>query len=203
METTAPVPTHHAHYPGFSGLSGALAALSMSVGRTEVSAWAADLVALVAGDRLVDVGCGPGNATRFAAKRGAAVTGIDPADVMLRVARRLSVAKRVDYRIGRAEELPVPDKSATVVWTLSSVHHWADVAAALSEVRRVLTPGGRFVAIETRTTPGARGHASHGWTDAQAEAFSALCADIGFTSRRIATTTADRRPRIAVVAVSE
>ena len=48
---------------------------------------------------------------------------------------------------GTAENLPVPEHSATVVWSVATVHHWADVTAGLAEVRRVLSPGGRFLVI--------------------------------------------------------
>ena len=67
--------------------------------------------------------------------------------------RSLAIA----YVAGAAEALPVPDDDATVVWSIATVHHWADLDAGLDEVRRVLAPGGRFVAIERQTTPGAAG----------------------------------------------
>ena len=64
----------------------------MTIGRDGDARLAAELTELTAGDRLVDVGCGPGAAARFAAGRGARVTGVDPAPVMLDVARRLTRA---------------------------------------------------------------------------------------------------------------
>jgi ubiquinone/menaquinone biosynthesis C-methylase UbiE len=48
------------------------------------------------------------------------------------------------------------------------VHHWHDLDAGLAEVRRVLRPSGRFLAIERQVEPGATGLASHGWTAEQA-----------------------------------
>ena len=63
----------------------------------------------------------------------------------------------------------------------------------------MLTPGGRFAAIERHTKPGATGHASHGWTDDQAEAFASLCRSSGFTHVEIAHH-AGRRGLVAVVA---
>jgi hypothetical protein len=47
---------------------------------------------------------------------------------------------------GAAEDLRLSDRSATVVWSLATVHHWRDVAA----VHRALSPGGRFLAVERR-----------------------------------------------------
>ena len=186
-------PNHPAHHRGFSGLSGVLAALSMTIGRDGDARVASELTHLVPGDRLVDLGCGPGAAVRFAARRGVQVTGIDPAPVMLRVGHRLTRAREATYLEGAAEAIPLPDASATVVWALATVHHWPDVEAGLAEVGRVLAPGGRFLAAERRTTPGATGLASHGWTDAQADAFAALCRDVGFVDVGVATHEGRRR----------
>lgn len=196
------VPNHHAHYPGFAGPSGLLAALSMSVGREADAAVAIELTGLSAADRLVDLGCGPGTAARRAARLGATVIGVDPAPVMLRVARMLDRSGRVSYTEGHAEALPLPDRSATVVWSIASVHHWPDLEAGLAEVRRVLEPGGRFLAIERHTEPGATGLASHGWTDGRAAAFADTCRAAGFANLRIEPRRAGRRSLIAVLGTS-
>ncbi len=69
-----------------------------------------------------------------------------------------------------------------MVWSLATVHHWADVGAGLAEVERVLAPGGRFVVLERRIAdPHAGGVAGHGWTTDQRDAFAGLCASRGFT----------------------
>ena len=201
MIERASVPNHHADYPGFSGPSGLLAALSMVGGRAGDARLVARLSGLAPGDLVVDIGCGPGVAARHAARLGANVTGIDPAPIMLRVARlltRSSVA--VCYVAGAAEALPVPDDSASIVWSIATVHHWADIDAGLREVRRVLRGGGRLVAIERRTRPGARGHAGHGWTDSQAEAFADHCREHGFVDVRVEHDASGRRSTVSVIA---
>ena len=197
------VPNHHANHAGFSGPAGLVAALSMIGGRDGDARLAARLSGLGPDDAVVDVGCGPGVAARHAARLGAGVTGVDPAPVMLRVARlltRSSVAVR--YVAGTAEALPVPDDSASVVWSIATVHHWADIDAGLREVRRVLRDGGRLVAIERRTRPGARGHAGHGWTDDQAEAFAEHCREHGFADVRVERNTIGRRSTVSVIATA-
>ena len=83
---------------------------------------------------------------------------------------------------GTAESLPLADRVANVAWSLATVHHWRDLAVGLAEVRRVLRPGGRFLALERHTVAGATGVASHGWTDDQADAFADYCRDAGFTT---------------------
>jgi ubiquinone/menaquinone biosynthesis C-methylase UbiE len=96
----------------------------------------------------------------------------------------------VRYRKGTAEALPLPDGAATVVWSLATVHHWHDLDAGLREVRRVLRPSGRFLAVERWAEPGASGHASHGWTDDQAQLFAERCRAAGFSVVQV-----DRHPR--------
>lgn len=201
MSTGQPlVPNHHANYPGFAGLTGLLAAVSMA-GREGDARLAEQLSHLKPGDRVVDIGCGPGTAVRRAARLGASAVGVDPAPVMLRVARiltRSSGAAR--YDTGAAESLPLPDRSASVLWTIASVHHWVDLDAALTEARRVLSPAGRLVAIERRTKPGARGYASHGWTEEQAAAFADLCRNHGFIDVEVGHHQTGRRKTLSVTA---
>jgi ubiquinone/menaquinone biosynthesis C-methylase UbiE len=193
------VPNHHAHYPGFTGLTGCLAAVSMVIGGRGDARLAGRLSELSARDSLVDVGCGPGTAARWAARQGASVAGVDPAAVMLRVARALTRhPDGVRFREGRAEALPLPDASVSVMWSIASVHHWTDLDAGLREARRVLTSGGRLVAIERHTRPGARGLASHGWTDEQARSFADQCVAHGFTGDRVDRHESGRRRTVSV-----
>lgn len=195
------VPNHHANYPGFAGIGGLAAAASMAVGRQSDARLAEKLSGLQAGDTVVDIGCGPGTAIRRAARLGTSVIGVDPAPVMLRVARLLTGSSgTVRYLPGAAEALPLPDGSVSVVWTIASVHHWADLQAALGEARRVLGPNGRLVAIERRCRPEARGHGSHGWTDDQATAFADLCREHGFIDVEVGSHTAGRRKTLSVTA---
>jgi ubiquinone/menaquinone biosynthesis C-methylase UbiE len=202
MNDAACVPNHHAHHAPFAGITGLLAALSMTVGRDGDARLAAELSGLAAGDRVVDVGCGPGVAARHAATLGADVTGVDPAAVMRRVARLTTRRSNVRYVDGTAESLPLAEASTDIVWSLATVHHWADVDAGLDEARRVLRAGGRLVAIERHAEPGARGHASHGWTDDQANEFAARCRAHGFGPVRVGHHRDGRRSTISVTATA-
>jgi ubiquinone/menaquinone biosynthesis C-methylase UbiE len=188
MPTPPPaVPNHHADHPGFSGIVGALAGASM-LARGSVARLAADLTGVGPDDHVVDVGCGPGPAAREAARRGATVTAVDPASVMLALARRTTRSGvDVTWLEGTAEALPVADGVASVLWSLATVHHWRDVEAGLAEAARVLAPGGRLLVVERRTRPGARGLASHGWTRPQAEAFADLSRSAGFPDAAVET----------------
>ena len=196
-------PNHHADYPGFRGVAGIVAALSMVFGRKDDAQLAVRLSGVGSGESVVDLGCGPGVAVRYAARRGATVSGVDPAPVMLRVARLLTRSSaRVRYAKGAAEEIPLPEESASVVWSIATVHHWSDIDTGLREVRRVLLPGGRLVAMERRAEPGARGHGSHGWTDEQAAAFADRCREHSFTDVRLERATIGRRSTVSVVATA-
>jgi len=190
---------HHADHPGFVGVAGLLAGLTMIVGRGAVARLAADLASVSHADHVVDIGCGPGTAAREAARRGARVTGVDPASVMLWLARTLTRDRAaITWAEGTAEDLRQPDGCATVVWSLATVHHWKDVTAGLAEAKRALAPGGRFLAIERRVRPGATGLASHGWTDRQAESFAAQCQTAGYEDVRVKEHTPGRRTVLVV-----
>ena len=97
----------------------------------------------LAGQRILDVGCGTGRLAAVLAERRARVWGVDPSEEMLQQAR-LSAGKSVGLRRGRGEELPFKD-----AWfdraVLRTVVHLVDRARALPELARVLVPGGRAV----------------------------------------------------------
>jgi SAM-dependent methyltransferase len=127
--------------PDFTGLAGLIAALSMVFGRKGDARLAVRLSGMESGDMVVDVGCGTGVAVRHAVRRGAIVTGVDPAPVTLGVARLLTFRPaKARYVEGAAEAIPLPEGSASVVWSIATVHDWADIDAGLREVRRVLAP---------------------------------------------------------------
>lgn len=92
------------------------------------------------GTALLDVGCGAGRFARIAADRGAAVHGLDATPELLAIAR--SRVHGAEFRQGDLEELPWPVDAFDVVTGFNSLFIAADMAAALTEVRRVLRPGG-------------------------------------------------------------
>ena len=201
MQDSHAPPNHHADYPGFAGVAGLVAALSMVFGRKGDAELAVRLSQMGPSDIVVDIGCGPGVAVRYAARLGATVFGVDPTPVMLRVARLLTRPRaRVRYLDGAAETIPLPDVSASVVWSIATVHHWSDIDAGLLEVRRVLLCGGRLVAMERRAQPGAQGHQSHGWTDEQVMVFADRCRKHGFINVHLERAAIGRRSTVSVVA---
>jgi SAM-dependent methyltransferase len=87
-EATLLTPNHHRDHPGFSGVTGWIAVMSMRRRGSDGAELAIGLTNLTRGDRLVDIGCGPGVAARRAAEQGVTVIGIDPAEVMPRASTR-------------------------------------------------------------------------------------------------------------------
>jgi SAM-dependent methyltransferase len=125
---------------------------------------AADIAA-VAPDRarVLEVGCGPGHLSlRLARRHGLEVTGLDLDPAMIARARanadRLGdgEARRPVFLVGDVASLAFPDGSFDRVVSTLSMHHWADPAAGLAEIGRVLRPGGRALVWDFR--PGVRPH---------------------------------------------
>lgn len=98
------------------------------------------------GKRLLDLGSGFGEASVYFAMRGARVTACDLSGGMLEIASRVAAHHGVTVALHRApaEKTGLPDGSFAIVYAGNLLHH-VDVAAALDEIRRVLTPGGVFV----------------------------------------------------------
>lgn len=99
-------------------------------------------VGIEAGQRVLDVGTGPGMAAAAAAERGADVVGIDFSEEMLAVARRQH--PEIDFRLEAAESLPFSEGEFDRVIGNFVLHHSGDPAAVLTEAKRVLRPGGRL-----------------------------------------------------------
>jgi SAM-dependent methyltransferase len=106
-----------------------------------------DRAAPAEGERVVDVGCGTGNAALLAAARGARVTGVDPAPRLLEVAREQAAAHGLDatFALGEAAALPLSDGDADVMLSVFGVIFAPNAAAAAAEMARVTAPAGRIV----------------------------------------------------------
>lgn len=199
-------PNHHAEYPQFTGLFGYLAGLTMVIGRGRDARLVASLAAVQPADRVLDVGCGPGTAVRLTAMRGARMTGVDPSEPMLRLARFLTRLRRpaggITWVTAGVEDMPLPDAAFDVCWSLAAVHHWPRLEAGLDEVGRVLRPGGTFIALEKQVAAGATGTASHGWTPDQAETFAGMLRSRGYRSVEVTNHDLGRRQVVTVTATA-
>ena len=96
------------------------------------------------GVQLLDVATGTGLVARKAAAKGASCVGIDISPGMVEAARALS-PRTIEFRVADAAALPFERGSFDAVTCAFGLSHMPDVSAVLAEVRRVLTPAGRFV----------------------------------------------------------
>ncbi len=105
------------------------------------------------GMHLLDVAGGTGDiAFRFLEAGGGAVTVCDLTEAMVRVGRDRAIDKNilqgVHWSVGDAQNLPFPDRSVDAYTIAFGLRNVTDIDAALSEARRVLKPGGRFLCLE-------------------------------------------------------
>lgn len=110
------------------------------------------------GGDVLDLGCAGGFMAEALALRGAHVTGIDPAAEAIHAARahaRLS-SLRIGYDIGVGESLPYGDAAFDAVVCVDVLEHVTDLNKVLSQVARVLRPGGLFLFDTINRNPLAR-----------------------------------------------
>jgi SAM-dependent methyltransferase len=102
---------------------------------------------LTADERVVDVGCGTGNAALLAAERGASVTGIDPAQRLLDVAAASAAERGLNatFLPGDAADMPLDDDSADVVLSVFGVTFAPDPQAAAAEIERISASEARLL----------------------------------------------------------
>ena len=98
---------------------------------------------------VVDLAGGTGDIARLLARApGRRVTVIDPSQAMMAVGRARAGMARVEWHVGEAEQLPLPDASVDLVVVSFGLRNATRLTAALIEIHRVLKPGGRFVCLE-------------------------------------------------------
>jgi len=105
-----------------------------------------ELTCAAPGLRAIDVATGTGHTALALAAAGCTVTGIDPTPAMLSEAAALAqqrgLAGAVRWVAGVAEALPVPAACADIVTCRRAAHHFSDLPGAVTEMARVLRPGG-------------------------------------------------------------
>jgi len=116
------------------------------------------LASLRPGERVLDLACGTGVVARLAAERVGAegtVAGVDLNAGMLAVARAMSrgLTPTIDWYEAAADALPFGDRAFDVAFCQLGLQFFADRAAALRELHRVLTPGGRLALNVPGPTP--------------------------------------------------
>lgn len=123
------------------------------------NAWTVEQLGLRTGERVLEVGFGPGLALAHAARQvgpTGLVAGVDPSEVMLGQARRRNAAAvaegRVDLRVGTVEDLPEFGEGFDAILAVNTIGFWQDPRARLERLRTHLRPGGRIaITVQPRS----------------------------------------------------
>jgi len=124
-----------------SGVLGRIGGLIMARTNRACAEWVCALIEPREGDRILEIGFGPGVAIELLAQGGkpGRVAGIDVSDEMVGQANRRNAAA---IARGLVDGLPYPDENFDKVLAINSMQAWPDALAGLREIRRVLRPGG-------------------------------------------------------------
>ena len=175
-----------------------------------------DLLDLPRGSMVLEAGCGEGpNAIRLARTRGLRVVGVDILDWNIRRAARAAARQQVqdttEFRVMSYMELGFEAETFDGVYTVEALVHAPDPHQALTELHRVLKPGGRLVLLEYLVAPPAQltpeqrriatsvaqGSAMHGVLRFTYDAFPRLLSDAGFIDVRLENLTPRIMPMLA------
>jgi SAM-dependent methyltransferase len=123
---------------------------------------ALQMLTISSGDSVLDVGCGTGNYARHLAHAAGEglVVGMDASRPMIAAAARRGGGENLAYMRGDACALPFADGAFDVVCSVGVVHMLGEPMKALTEMVRVLAPGGRLVVVasyEEEAIKGTRG----------------------------------------------
>lgn len=110
---------------------------------------AIDLLNAAPGERICEIGFGPGRTIERIAAAGAEVVGVDVSPAMVATAARrnasLIAAGRVQLVQGNGITVPVADNSLDSAIGVHTIYFWPEPAATLNDLARALRPGGRLV----------------------------------------------------------
>ena len=145
-----------------------------------------------------DLGCGTGQVSAALAPFVAQVIGVDSSAAMLQAARRrLQGQRNVDLRRGHLESLPIDDSRLDAATMMLVLHHIPEPARALTDVARVLKPGGRLILVDMlphdRETY--RQQMGHIWLGFSEEHVTRLLGEAGFAAPRVVPMATDPKVR--------
>jgi ubiquinone/menaquinone biosynthesis C-methylase UbiE len=105
-----------------------------------------EVLGVVSGRQVLDIGCGKGRFSLLLAEDGAVVTGIDISEVLLGQAKRR--VKRATFYTGSVTAIPVRSNSFDSAICIEVLEHVPDLRRAIAEMARVLKRGGKAVIID-------------------------------------------------------
>jgi ubiquinone/menaquinone biosynthesis C-methylase UbiE len=106
----------------------------------------------IRGKHVLEVGSGRGGGARYVAGhfKPESYTGMDIAQSAVDLANKIHPLPNLKFIQGSAENIPLPDNSIDVVLNVESCHAYGSVEKFLSEVKRVLRPGGYLLLVDFR-----------------------------------------------------
>ena len=188
------------------GIGGRAAAWVMAhrSSNRERNLWAVGLLDVQPGERVLELGFGPGIAIGELARRagGGLVAGVDHSELMVRQASRRNAAAvrvgQVDLRLGSLEALPDFGAAFDAILAVNSLHFSGDPVGVLRALRCMLRPGGRIAIGSQPRCPGATAETS-------AESGRQIVAGLesaGFSCVRVETLPLDP-PVVGVLGTSD
>lgn len=103
-------------------------------------------VGIQQGKLAADIGAGTGFITGGLIQKGLRVIAVDQSEAMLtEMKKKFSDFNGIDYRVGEAENLPIPDEAVDYAFANMYLHHVESPLVAIKEVVRILKSGGRLV----------------------------------------------------------
>ncbi len=176
------------HPSGFWGsMVGWIMALRSSNRRR--NAWAISLLEVQRGDRILEIGFGPGIAIREMSRIAVEgyVCGLDHSARMLHQATRRNAAAirdgRIDLRLGSVESLPAFEVPFDKILAVNTVMFWKDPDKSLEALRHLLRSGGRIAVVHQPRGPGV----TDATAAAKGEQMAAKLARAGFSDVRTET----------------
>jgi SAM-dependent methyltransferase len=159
----------------------------------------ADVITRYAGgDRpgvTVDLGCGTGLSTRWAAGWSSEVVGVEPSDDMRVRAASVTSLPNVRYVAGWSNATDLADGSADVVLAVQALH-WMEPSSTFTEAARILRPGGVFAALDCDWPPSVgNAAAEQAWHTARATVAVHEREIAGWASHSVATRTSSSSPQ--------
>tara|TARA_B100000575_G_scaffold274810_1_gene258894 strand:- start:92 stop:847 length:756 start_codon:yes stop_codon:yes gene_type:complete len=107
----------------------------------------------IKGKEVLEVGSGRGGGASWISRKynPKSLIAVDYSDEAIRLSQEwFSDQSNLEFRVGNAQQLPLPDQSFDIVYNVESSHCYADIPAFISEVFRVLKSGGKFCWTDMR-----------------------------------------------------
>jgi ubiquinone/menaquinone biosynthesis C-methylase UbiE len=144
------------------GFGGRVAGWLMALTNRDLNAWAIDQLMVRPGDRVLEVGFGPGLAVQALARRARSgfVDGVDVSPLMVEQALQRNAAMvragRVRLQVASVSALPFEDGRFDRVLAVNNVQFWPKLTDDLREVARAMRPGGVLaIVLQPRLAPSA------------------------------------------------